>query len=96
MLRDIAHTQRLRHRLVSVTGSRMPASFIGHGNPMNAIEENVYMKVWSQMAQSFLRPKAILAGSAQRYLPWTVATAMEAPRTIHDLRRIVECPRWPS
>jgi 4,5-DOPA dioxygenase extradiol len=63
---------------------RMPAIFFGHGNPMNALEKNKYTRAWTQIGKSLPRPKAILAISAHWYLPDTLVTAMEHPRTIHD------------
>jgi 4,5-DOPA dioxygenase extradiol len=63
---------------------RMPAIFFGHGNPMNALEENRYTKAWREIGQSIPRPRAIVAISAHWYLPATLVTAMEQPRTIHD------------
>jgi 4,5-DOPA dioxygenase extradiol len=62
----------------------MPAVFFGHGNPMNAIEENNYTRGWTSIGASLPRPKAILAISAHWYLPATLITAMDLPRTIHD------------
>ena len=64
--------------------TRMPAIFFGHGNPMNAIEQNRYSDAWSAIGRSLPRPKAILCVSAHWYLPGTMLTAMERPRTIHD------------
>jgi len=63
---------------------RTPAIFFGHGNPMNAIEENAYTKAWRAIGESMPRPKAIVTISAHWYLPLTLVTAMEHPRTIHD------------
>jgi 4,5-DOPA dioxygenase extradiol len=63
---------------------RMPAIFFGHGNPMNALEKNKYTRAWTQIGKSLPRPKAILAVSAHWYLPATLVTMMEHPRTIHD------------
>ncbi|XP_031627549.1 uncharacterized protein LOC116343559 [Contarinia nasturtii] len=63
---------------------RMPVLFIGHGSPMNALEENVYTKLWRQLGQMLPRPKAILVISAHWYIGRTAVTAMEKPRTIHD------------
>jgi 4,5-DOPA dioxygenase extradiol len=62
----------------------MPAVFFGHGNPMNAIEENQYTREWAAIGARLPRPKAILAISAHWYLPATLVTAMDRPRTIHD------------
>jgi len=62
----------------------MPAIFFGHGNPMNAIERNAYTEAWARIGREIPKPKAIVAISAHWYLPATLATAMETPRTIHD------------
>ncbi len=62
----------------------MPAIFFGHGNPMNAIERNAYTEAWAQIGRSMPKPKAIVMVSAHWYLPATLVTAMERPRTIHD------------
>ena len=62
----------------------MPAVFFGHGNPMNAIEENNYTRGWASIGARLPRPKAILAISAHWYLPSTLITAMDRPRTMHD------------
>ena len=62
----------------------MPAAFIGHGSPMNAIEQNRYTDAWSTFASSMPAPKAILVVSAHWYVNITAVTAMRVPRTIHD------------
>ena len=62
----------------------MPAAFIGHGNPMNAIEQNRYTEAWSTFADSIPTPKAILVVSAHWFVNITAVTAMRVPRTIHD------------
>ncbi len=62
----------------------MPAVFIGHGTPMNALEHNAYTDAWTSFAQSIPRPRAILAISAHWYINATAITAMSAPKTIHD------------
>ncbi len=62
----------------------MPTLFIGHGNPMNAIEENVYSAAWREAAASIPRPKAILCISAHWETEGTFVTAMTQPKTIHD------------
>jgi 4,5-DOPA dioxygenase extradiol len=62
----------------------MPAVFFGHGNPMNALQDNAYTQAWSALGADLPRPKAVLAISAHWYLPGTLVTAMETPRTIHD------------
>lgn len=63
---------------------RMPALFIGHGSPMNAIEDNDFTRHWQQVGKSLPRPKAILCVSAHWQTWGTLVTAMESPRTIHD------------
>ena len=64
--------------------THMPALFIGHGNPMNAIEETVYAAAWREMAASIPKPTAILCISAHWETEGTFVTAMEKPKTIHD------------
>lgn len=63
---------------------QMPILFIGHGNPMNAIEENGYSRNWAAMGQILPRPKAILCVSAHWETWGTAVTAVCRPRTIHD------------
>lgn len=62
----------------------MPAAFIGHGSPMNALEENRYTAAWRAFGESVPRPRAILVVSAHWYVNATAVTAMPSPRTIHD------------
>ena len=64
--------------------NRMPVIFFGHGNPMNAISENDYTRVWAEIGRTIARPAAILSISAHWYIPATAVTAMSKPRTIHD------------
>ena|SRR5947209_56674 len=64
--------------------TRLPAVFFGHGNPMNALDDNAYTRGWSALAAAMPRPRAILMISAHWYLPGTHVTAMPQPRTIHD------------
>ena len=63
---------------------RMPAIFFGHGNPMNAIQSNAWTNAWAAVGESIPKPKAILCVSAHWYLPATLVTGQEQPRTIHD------------
>lgn len=63
---------------------RMPALFVGHGNPMNAITRTGYGTAWSELGQTLPRPRAILAISAHWYLDACAVTGMAHPRTIHD------------
>ena len=64
--------------------NRMPALFLGHGNPMNALAKNGYTEAWAAIGKSLPRPQAILAVSAHWYVPFTGVTANRMPRTIHD------------
>jgi 4,5-DOPA dioxygenase extradiol len=62
----------------------MPAAFVGHGNPMNALEHNRYTDAWSTFAATMPTPRAVLVVSAHWYVNITAVTAMKVPRTIHD------------
>ena len=62
----------------------MPALFLGHGNPMNALGDNPYSRAWAAIGKSLPRPTAILAISAHWYVPGTAVTDGDWPRTIHD------------
>jgi 4,5-DOPA dioxygenase extradiol len=62
----------------------LPAIFFGHGNPMNAIQQNGYTEAWSAIGKRIGKPKAILSISAHWYVPMTGVTVATAPRTIHD------------
>jgi 4,5-DOPA dioxygenase extradiol len=62
----------------------MPAAFLGHGNPMNALDHNRYTEAWQTFGLTVPRPRAILCVSAHWYVNATAVTAMKAPRTIHD------------
>lgn len=63
---------------------KMPAIFFGHGNPLNAVQENAYTRGWEAVGRSIPAPRAIVAISAHWYTRGTQVTAMGAPRTIHD------------
>lgn len=62
----------------------IPLLFLGHGSPMNAIEENQFTKGWREVAGTLPKPKAILCISAHWETNGTFVTAMEKPKTIHD------------
>lgn len=64
--------------------SPMPVLFLGHGSPMNAIEENEFVAGFRKVAKTINRPKAILCISAHWETKGTLVTAMPQPRTIHD------------
>ena len=65
-------------------GESMPVLFIGHGSPMNAIENNPFTESWRAVAKTIPKPKAILCVSAHWETKGTFVTAMERPKTIHD------------
>lgn len=64
---------------------RMPALFLGHGTPMNAVEENPVTLAWRRLGEDLPAPRAILCISAHWYVAGTRVTAGEAPRTLHDV-----------
>lgn len=63
---------------------QMPVLFLGHGNPMNVIEDNVFTKGFESIAKDLPKPRAILCISAHWETKGTHVTAMEQPKTIHD------------
>lgn len=67
-----------------MTRSTMPAAFLGHGSPMNALDSNRYTEAWRQFGTSIPPPRAILVISAHWYIGATALTAMASPKTIHD------------
>jgi 4,5-DOPA dioxygenase extradiol len=64
--------------------ARLPAVFLGHGNPMNALAANGWTRAWAVLGAALPRPRAVLAISAHWYVPATAVTAQPTPRTIHD------------
>ena len=65
--------------------AKMPVLFVGHGSPMNAIEDNDYSRGWRTIAARIPRPQAILSVSAHWYTHGTRIMNEENPRTIHDM-----------
>jgi 4,5-DOPA dioxygenase extradiol len=63
---------------------KLPLLFVGHGSPMNAIEDNEFTKGWKLLGKTLPRPKAILCISAHWETRGTFVTAMDKPETIHD------------
>ncbi len=85
----IQQLDRLRERLTP--SDRMPLVFLGHGSPMNAIEDTGYSRAWTELGKTLPRPKAILVVSAH----WmtrgtTLVDVSAAPRTIHDFNNFPE------
>lgn len=62
----------------------MPVLFVGHGSPMNAIEDNLFSRKWRQIGEELPHPSAILCISAHWETNGTFVTAMPVPETIHD------------
>ena len=63
---------------------RMPVVFVGHGNPMNAIERNEFHREWETLSRKLPKPKAILCISAHWETRGVYLTESEKPETIHD------------
>ena len=63
---------------------RMPLLFLGHGSPMNAIEDNEFSRGWQEAGKTIPKPSAVLCISAHWETSGTLVTAMEQPETIHD------------
>jgi 4,5-DOPA dioxygenase extradiol len=63
---------------------KMPLLFLGHGSPMNAIEENQFVEGFRNIATRLPKPTSILCISAHWYTKGTMVTSMKIPRTIHD------------
>ena len=63
---------------------KMPVLFIGHGSPMNAIEDNIFSQRWQQMGKEIPTPKVVVVVSAHWLTKGTMVTAMPNPKTIHD------------
>ena len=69
---------------LKVQDIKLPALFVGHGSPMNAIEDNEFSQTWAKFGREIPKPKAVLVISAHWLTNGTFVTAMENPRTIHD------------
>lgn len=63
---------------------KLPVLFIGHGSPMNGIEDNEFSQTWAKMGETIQKPKAVLVISAHWLTRGTHITAMDNPKTIHD------------
>jgi 4,5-DOPA dioxygenase extradiol len=69
---------------LSSSDGQMPVLFLGHGSPMNAIEENEFVKGFREQGKTIPRPSAVLCISAHWETNGTLVTATDKPRTIHD------------
>src|SRR5689334_21300766 len=65
-------------------GQLMPVLFVGHGSPMNGIEDNEFSQRWKAIAKEIPVPAAVLVVSAHWFTRGTRVTAMDFPQTIHD------------
>jgi 4,5-DOPA dioxygenase extradiol len=63
---------------------KMPTLFVGHGSPMNAIEDNEFSRAWTEVGKALPKPNAILCISAHWETNGTQVTGMDKPKTIHD------------
>src|SRR5512140_3062175 len=66
------------------SAARMPVLFVGHGSPMNAIEDNQWSRAFKSLATLLPTPRAILSISAHWFVPGTYLTGSVHPETIHD------------
>src|SRR6185312_8530760 len=64
--------------------NRMPALFVGHGSPMNALEDNAFTRAWQDTARRIPRPRAIVCISAHCETRGTYVSGTPTPETIHD------------
>jgi 4,5-DOPA dioxygenase extradiol len=81
----IMDSKELKNTLLTGESTeRMPVLFIGHGSPMNAIEDNYFSETWRKMGTTLPAPKAIICISAHWETAGTFVTAMLKPQTIHD------------
>lgn len=67
------------------TSTKMPVLFVGHGSPMNAIENNRFSREWSRLASQIPKPKAILSISAHWVTDGRFVNNQENPKTIYDM-----------
>lgn len=65
-------------------GQLMPVLFMGHGSPMNGIEDNEFSAKWAEIGRNIPEPKAVVVVSAHWFTRGTQVTAMDFPKTIHD------------
>lgn len=82
MITSLSSLEKLGDSLTDVV--RMPALFLGHGSPMNAIEDNEFVRGFKEQGKKLEKPKAIIVVSAHWETKGTFVTAMENPKTIHD------------
>lgn len=81
-MQDLNNLKQFSESLLNT--DRMPVLFLGHGSPMNAIEENEFVAGFRNVAKIVPKPTAIICISAHWFTNGTKVTAMEMPQTIHD------------
>ena len=81
-VRNLNELQALAEALPNT--ETMPGLFVGHGSPMNAIEESSFVRGFREIAKTMPKPKAVLCISAHWFTEGTQVTSMDRPRTIHD------------
>ena len=79
---NLRHLHKVTEPFAST--DKMPVLFLGHGSPMNAIQDTEFSRGWRAIGQSLPRPNAIICISAHWETKGTYVTAMEKPKTIHD------------
>ena len=77
----IKNLNKIAEQVGSTT--KMPVLFLGHGSPMNAIEENEFVEGWRSIGKTIPKPVTVLCISAHWETRGTYVTAMEKPKTIH-------------
>ncbi len=83
VLKSMGDLSRLSE-LFNPSKDTMPVLFIGHGSPMNGIQNNTYSKSWKQLGETIPTPQAVICISAHWLTNGTSITAMQNPKTIHD------------
>ncbi|MBI5870366.1 MAG: 4,5-DOPA dioxygenase extradiol [Actinobacteria bacterium] len=77
--------EQFRHQAEKFPGTeKMPALFVGHGSPLNGIEDNTYSRAWKELGGRLPRPAAVLSVSAHWLTHGTSVHTSPRPRTIHD------------
>ena len=80
----MVNSSEFLYKVIEGVNDMMPVIFIGHGSPMNAIEDNEFTKNFKNISKDIEKPKAIICISAHWFTDGTKVTAMSNPKTIHD------------